>query len=358
MAQSGLAASTGAPIAVAQTEDGPVSVVSLDYLEKLADAKKQQAADLAAQASAVQKQSDDCRAKAGWQLVTHATEWHAQDRNERVEAASGMGQLVLKLQQQIADLSARPHQGIGGILHRVTDAHELDGLKKQLQSAAAELDNRYRDVASDVEPPTGIADADQLLLQAQALQTSASNLVTEKDTVSADLQRLTSEIDKRKQVEKSLGFDALGIEADLSINGIRAVSTALVLKPKEVAALDVPATLCRFVTRTQYVGGSQGVSIPLGHGFRYRVSSYRGHPVQSQYLARVDTGQLVVTNQRLVFLGSKRDVSVPIAKLIHLEPYSDAVGIGREGKESRDVYMVQRPAMLLLYLQWVLNHQA
>ena len=57
-------------------------------------------------------------------------------------------------------------------------------------------------------------------------------------------------------------------------------------------------------------------------------------------------------------MGSKKDVSTPIAKVIHLEPYSDAVGIGREGKESRDVYLLQQPARLLLYVHWIIDHKS
>ena len=173
-----------------------------------------------------------------------------------------------------------------------------------------------------------------------------------------EMQRLTDEVRKRKEVSAHLGFDALGVQADLMANGPKPISTDLVLKPKEIALASRAATLCRHRARTQYVGGSQGLSIPLGHGFRYRVSSFRGHPVQSDLLAQLDQGTLVVTNQRLVFLCSKRDVSTPVGKLIQIEPFSDAIGISREGKESRDIYLVDHPAYLVLFLQWAVSHQS
>ena len=175
-------------------------------------------------------------------------------------------------------------------------------------------------------------------------------------SVAAAADGLAAEIAHRKEVQASLGFDALGVLADLTATGIRPISTSLVLKPGEVAAIQVPATLCRHKTRTQFVGGSHGLSVPLGHGFRYRVSSFRGHPVQSEVLVRLDTGNLVVTNQRLVFLGAQRDVSVPLAKLLEAEPYSDAIGIARVGKESKDIYLVSNPAYVLIYLDWVIAH--
>jgi hypothetical protein len=87
------------------------------------------------------------------------------------------------------------------------------------------------------------------------------------------------------------------------------------------------------------------------------VSSYRGHPIQSQFLGEIDKGTLVITNQRLVFLGSKRDISTPVAKLLQVEPFSNAVGIAREGKETRDIYLVPNPEYVVLFLDWIVSHQ-
>lgn len=351
-------ATTQTALRVIATDDGPVTVAALEYLEQIAATRKTLVDQLTSQAIEAQKQADEAQANAGWQLIAHQPEWRSADWESRIDAARGLGQLVTNLQQQVSEVSTRPHKGLGGVLHRVTDSQELNRVKKELESAQAELYHRYRDVADGVDTSTGVADADNMLQQARDHRSRASDLTSQKEAASELLAHLTTEIARRKEVVKELGFDALGVLADLDVNGIRPISTSLVLKSKEVAAYEVPATLSRWSTRTQYVGGSHGVSIPLGHGLRYRVSSYRGHPVQSQSLSRVDSGQLVVTNQRLVFIGSKKDVSTPVAKVVHVEPYSDAVGIGREGKESRDVYVVQQPARLVLYIQWVINHQA
>jgi hypothetical protein len=131
----------------------------------------------------------------------------------------------------------------------------------------------------------------------------------------------------------------------------------LVLKHGEIAAVSVPATLSRYRTRTQYIGASQGLSIPLGHGLRYRVSEFRGQPIQVEALTSVDQGSLVVTNQRVVFLGGKRDVSTPVAKLLQIEAFSNGLAIGREGKEARDIYLLTQPAYVAMFLQWIVSHQ-
>jgi hypothetical protein len=53
----------------------------------------------------------------------------------------------------------------------------------------------------------------------------------------------------------------------------------LILKKDETPLLDTPVNLLKEVTDREYVGGSQGVSIPLGGRVRYRVGAMRGHMV-------------------------------------------------------------------------------
>src|SRR4029077_3755622 len=120
--------------------------------------------------------------------------------------------------------------------------------------------------------------------------------------------------------------------ASLQARGPVHVESPLILKKAEQAAVSVAASLARQQTRRQWVGGSQGFSFPIGHtGIRYRVGSFRGHPVEQQSLTRLDSGTLVVTNQRLAFIGSTKSTSVPFAKLLHVECYSDALAVFLEG---------------------------
>jgi predicted nucleic acid-binding Zn-ribbon protein len=345
-------------LASVETDDGLITVASLESLQQNAKALASHLENLAAQIDAARVHVASAQANAGWVLTAHANEWQPGDRAARVDAARGLGVVVSTLEQNIADVRARPHHGLGGLLRSAKDSHESKDLEQKLLSAQAELGQRYRAIVELLEPPTGLQEADALLHEAREAEAQVSDLKTKHDSASAELNTMSDEIKRRKEVESKLGFDALGVEADLKVNGIRPVQTSLVLKPKEVAAVEVIATLCRFKTKTEFVGGSHGVSIPLGHGFRYRVSSFRGHPVQSEYLAHLDTGKLIVTNKRLVFLGDKREVSIPIAKLLQVEPYSDALGIAREGKETKEIYLVSNPAYVLLFLHWVISQQA
>ena len=56
--------------------------------------------------------------------------------------------------------------------------------------------------------------------------------------------------------------------------------------------------------RGHYQGGSTGVSVPIGLGMRYRVGGFRGHYVQAPPTpTAIDTGTMVITNRRVVFVG-------------------------------------------------------
>jgi len=342
---------------VVPTPDGPVTRAPIESLEQTVGEHQRQLQELGNQIARLEQDAQPIRAQAGSILVHRRGEWASADRAAQIDVAQGMEDLVARLLRQIAQLEGQPHHGLQGLVRGIKDRHDIGSLQSQLKSATDELNARYRAV-SDALTATGIADVDSQLAQARDDLERARSLSAQKQQLEGAVQILTDEIQRRRRAISSLGFDAPAVEAELISGGPRPVSTNLVLKRAEIAVASVPAALSRYRTKTQYVGGSQGFSVPLGHGIRYRVSSFRGQPIQVESLATVDQGNLVVTNQRLVFLGAKRDVSIPLAKLLQIEAFSNAIAIGREGKESRDIYLVANPAYVTLFLQWVVSHQA
>jgi hypothetical protein len=102
------------------------------------------------------------------------------------------------------------------------------------------------------------------------------------------------------------------------------MSTDIILKPGE-AAFGTVSNVSLVEDRRgpgHYSGVSQGVSIPIGsvggHSVRYRVGASRGHYVQgSLHPEAVDTGNLVITNQRVLFVGGRKTVECLFAKLVN-----------------------------------------
>ena len=81
-----------------------------------------------------------------------------------------------------------------------------------------------------------------------------------------------------------------------------------------------------------YVGGSSGVSIPIGsiggHAVRYHVGATRGHYAQSPPVpTAIDQGTVFITNQRVVFQGTKQTRECAFAKLIGFEHTNDGATV-------------------------------
>ena len=70
-------------------------------------------------------------------------------------------------------------------------------------------------------------------------------------------------------------------------------------------------------TPSRYVGGSQGFSIPIVAGVRYRVGSTRGTLIPGEEMQmEKDQGTVKLTNQRLIFAGSANAAEWQFAKFL------------------------------------------
>jgi hypothetical protein len=101
----------------------------------------------------------------------------------------------------------------------------------------------------------------------------------------------------------------------------------LLPKKGEVVHAEVAANLMKEVAIREYQGGSRGFSFPIGKtGVRYRTGAVRGRMVQVGTSIEVaDTGLLVVTNKRTVFMGNKKTVDMPLPKLVNLDVFEDGI---------------------------------
>jgi len=204
-----------------------------------------------------------------------------------------------------------------------------------------------------------LAEADVIRSQALAAESQAQQFESLARHASNVAVLDNQEVQLRSDSESEMGFDALYTTAYLQTYGLPNVSSPLVPKRGEQAVVTVPATLARQRTRRSWVGGSSGFSFPIGRtGIRYRVGSFRGHPVEEQFLARIDSGTFVVTNQRVAYVGQAKSTSTALDKLLHVECYQDGLAIFKVGRETPDFYLMQQPKYALFMINWVLNQAA
>ena len=65
-------------------------------------------------------------------------------------------------------------------------------------------------------------------------------------------------------------------------------------------------------TTHEYVGGHQSISIPLGHGVRFKTGAFRGHREDHTSWENAGVGVLHVASQRVCFTGSNQSVAIPL----------------------------------------------
>jgi hypothetical protein len=77
-------------------------------------------------------------------------------------------------------------------------------------------------------------------------------------------------------------------------------------------------------TPSSYVGGSSGVSIPVGGGIRFRVGAMKGQVIPGEELqVDKDQGVVMLTTERLIFVGPIKSQEWNFDKLLMLSTNED-----------------------------------
>ena len=88
-------------------------------------------------------------------------------------------------------------------------------------------------------------------------------------------------------------------------------------------------------TKITYEGRSQGVSVRIASGLYYRTGSFKGNPVASEQAVLLGSGMLALTNKNLYFGSSSKTFKTPYNKLISITPYSDGIGLQKDGVSAK-----------------------
>jgi len=140
------------------------------------------------------------------------------------------------------------------------------------------------------------------------------------------------------------------IETWTSGNAPHVDCAGLLLKKGEVCHWEEPARLYEQKTQRQYAGVSQGISIPLGHGFRYRVGAFKGTPIDRTYLSDCGAGKLHVTSARICFTGDQQSVAIDWPKVINISLFSDGFSVHRTGAKKPTFIQVGEPGFTMQIL--------
>lgn len=345
-----------APGTVVIPEVGSITLATLDQLRASRAQLAADANELAARASELEAQSEQRFADAGAIIVPRDSEANLPDElKPQADRARQLVDQIRGLDSQLQEVADRRHSGVAGVFARIGDrsaAHkvqaERDVASNQLRGLLVAIG---RGAAATPIVDAAKAAGEGASLSAAAAQSRAAAAVRSSQVASRD-----TELRLRETSTKEMGFDALYTAAYLTSQGPPPITSPLELKRGEQALLSMPATLSRNQTRTHYVGGSQGFSFPIGHtGIRYRVGSFHGNPISQQVLTQIDSGSVVVTTQRLAFVGNVKSVVMPLSKVVHVEVYSDGLAVFHEGRENADFLLCGVPKQVVFYINWALD---
>lgn len=125
-------------------------------------------------------------------------------------------------------------------------------------------------------------------------------------------------------------------EIDLNIN----VPCPVILKKNEEPSIilqNISLHEPRAVRQTY--GGYSGSSIRVAKGVSFRLGNVAAKSESHEELRNIDQGTLVLTNKRLIFLGSKRTTNIDLRKIVAIEAYKDGIESQRENKQKAEYFI-------------------
>jgi hypothetical protein len=120
---------------------------------------------------------------------------------------------------------------------------------------------------------------------------------------------------------------------------------SLVLQKDEVCHWEESAGLLIQRTKREYVGGSTGVSVPVGHGVRVRVGAFRAVPIDKTIYESGGSGTLHITNQRICWTGQEQSIAIPYKKVISLAGFDEGFEVHTSNPKKPGIFLVPHPEL-------------
>ena len=139
-----------------------------------------------------------------------------------------------------------------------------------------------------------------------------------------------SRIEKQQnQIPDQKSTDVMDVFRYLNQN-----SSPFLMQKNEEVVCCIPAVGLRepraIRTTTGVYGGP---SFRVAKGVTMRTGVSRSTSSSHEEVKDIDGGDLVITNQRIFFVGAKRTVNLPFKKIVSLEPYSNSIILHKDGRE-------------------------
>jgi hypothetical protein len=131
-----------------------------------------------------------------------------------------------------------------------------------------------------------------------------------------------------------------------NINFVLTAPPLVVSEHEKVAAVLPKTTLLEPKMVRVRQGSRHSSSMRIARGYSFGSGNYNSTTESSEQLRAIDLGTLVVTNQRIVFLGTLKTISIDANKIIGVDKYRDSIGIHCKDKGNVESFKISNDLML------------
>lgn len=108
-----------------------------------------------------------------------------------------------------------------------------------------------------------------------------------------------------------------------------------------------------------YSGGSRGVSFRVMKGVSYRVGGHRGTMTAEKGLVVVSSGNMIITNKRIIMTGDRKSFAIKLNNLLGTELFTNAIYLSENGKANQRLIRFQEKGnhdIIGAVLTYAINH--
>lgn len=271
-------------------------------------------------------------------LYEHAIRYFVRDRSISIDERAGLKQLryVLDLDDAAA---TRAEENLLRETYRkelkkaLDDEHLSDAEKQKLDEMAASF-GLSEGVRHEVYKAEVLAVVQEAFNRAVADRRLTAEEESRLTAMSANLGVNVAHDDKGREA-----IERFKLLARIEAGELPVIQPGVILQRGEVCHAQFPCNLHEMRTVTKRINyHGPGGRIRIMKGLSWRFGSVSVSRVTSEELRQLDSGKLYITNKRLLFNGSAKNVNTPFKKIIHFTIYGDGIQIEKES--GRDQYFL------------------
>jgi hypothetical protein len=138
-----------------------------------------------------------------------------------------------------------------------------------------------------------------------------------------------------RRTERTQELQSQRLAADAQTRQLTAISPPNVVRhADETFYFMQPAQLWSLHQNSEWLGGYSGGSIRVARGLWLRSGGSRGHKVSRTVVAQDDDGTLHLSTKRLLFVGVRGAIEIPLGKIGAIVPYSDGFRVDQINKKA------------------------